>query len=335
MVREGARHIVLASRSGLPATEDQAGAARHSCRAQRTSSSRGATSPTTTTCSASSPDPGLDATAQGCDPHRDGARRRRSGATRLASFRGRARAQSRGVWNLHELTRDDDLECFVLFSSVSALTGPPTQSSYAAANSFLGALAAYRRAEGRPAVAIDWGMISDVGYVAWSPVAERRLTRYGLGTKGITADQACSTLERIIRHGVTRVAVSRTNLTEWSRRDAVDSTIATPRVERKDDVGRPGAISARLVAVPAADRPAMLEQYLLQRTAMVLDTVAERVEPRSTVARHGIRLAHGRGIARRNPVRPPRRGANRGSARVAESTPARSRGSPTNVPRWA
>jgi acyl carrier protein len=183
-----------------------------------------------------------------------------------------------GAWNLHELTRDDDLECFVLFSSVSAITGPPTQSSYAAANSFLGALAAHRRAQGRPAVAIDWGMISDVGYVARRPGLERRLTRYGLGTKGIAADQACSALERIIRHGVTRVAVSRTNLAEWSRNDAVDSTIATPRVEHKHDVARPSAISASLVSVPAADRPAMLERYVLQRTAMVLDTVAERVE---------------------------------------------------------
>jgi NADPH:quinone reductase-like Zn-dependent oxidoreductase/SAM-dependent methyltransferase/NADP-dependent 3-hydroxy acid dehydrogenase YdfG/acyl carrier protein len=278
MVREGARHIVLASRSGLPATEDETAldalmstaanivvtrcdiANRNDV--QRVIAQIRATMP---------PLKGVIHTAMVLD---DGALERLD----WPRFEAVLAPKVAGAWNLHELTRDDDLEWFVLFSSISALTGPPTQSSYAAANSFLGALAAHRRAEGRPAVAIDWGMISDVGYVARSPGLERRLTRYGLGTKGITADQACCAVEHIIRRGLTRVAVSRTNLTELSHEDAVDNAIATPRVEHKHGVARPSAISTSLVAVPAGDRPAMLEQYLVQRTAIVLDTAAERVD---------------------------------------------------------
>ncbi|WP_414738875.1 SDR family NAD(P)-dependent oxidoreductase [Mycobacterium nebraskense] len=68
------------------------------------------------------------------------------------------RSKVDGAWHLHELTRELDLSAFVVFSSMAGIVGAPGQGNYAAANSFLDGLAAYRRAHRLPGLSIAWGM---------------------------------------------------------------------------------------------------------------------------------------------------------------------------------
>ncbi|KAI5928470.1 PKS-NRPS hybrid [Camillea tinctor] len=71
----------------------------------------------------------------------------------------------RGATYLEEIFKDVDLEFFVFFSSMAAVTGNPGQSAYAAANMFMSSLANQRRERGLNASAVHIGAIFGNGYV--------------------------------------------------------------------------------------------------------------------------------------------------------------------------
>lgn len=68
----------------------------------------------------------------------------------LERFQGTLGPKAYGAHHLHELTRNDDLEFFILYSSASAVLGSPAQANYATANALLDGLVAQRRAQGCP-----------------------------------------------------------------------------------------------------------------------------------------------------------------------------------------
>lgn len=76
-----------------------------------------------------------------------------------------------GAIALHEAVRDlasrgKPVEHFVLFSTAAGILGSARQSNHAFAGSFLDRFAEQRRAQGLPALAIDWGVWREIGAAA-------------------------------------------------------------------------------------------------------------------------------------------------------------------------
>ncbi|WUI01419.1 SDR family NAD(P)-dependent oxidoreductase [Spirillospora sp. NBC_00431] len=107
--------------------------------------------------------------------------------------------------HLHELTRDLDLSAFILFSSAAGTIGSPGQANYAAANTYLDALAAHRHANGLPAQSLAWGRWEPDSSLTerLSAADESRFAR--LGMRPMAAALALDVFERAV--GVDRALV--------------------------------------------------------------------------------------------------------------------------------
>ena len=92
-----------------------------------------------------------------------------------------------GTWNLHNAIQplidadpSNELDFFLLTSSVSGTVGTATESNYCSANGFLDSFAKWRRSRGQPCISIGLGMISEVGYLHENPEIEALLLRKGI-----------------------------------------------------------------------------------------------------------------------------------------------------------
>ncbi|CDR18215.1 type I polyketide synthase [Streptomyces iranensis] len=105
-----------------------------------------------------------------------------------------------GLWHLHELTQDMELDFFVMFSTISSLMGTPGQGNYAAANAFLDALAHLRRAKGLPATSVAFGPWEGDGMAAGLNEFDR--ARFAqLGLDRLTPQEGLELIELAVSSG--------------------------------------------------------------------------------------------------------------------------------------
>ncbi|KAL3426053.1 beta-ketoacyl synthase domain-containing protein [Phlyctema vagabunda] len=89
----------------------------------------------------------------------------------------------RSSWILHEKTLDDELEFFIMFSSIASVLGNRNQAGYNVGNGFLNSLTQFRRSIGLCGVSIGLGAMTDIGILYDLKKGEamlQTLTRSGL-----------------------------------------------------------------------------------------------------------------------------------------------------------
>ncbi|MBS2545271.1 SDR family NAD(P)-dependent oxidoreductase [Catenulispora sp. NL8] len=199
-------------------------------------------------------------------------------AARLASVLS---AKAAGAAHLHELTADQDLEDFVLFSSSAAVFGGAGQGNYAAANAYLDALAEHRAARGLPALSVAWGPW-DGGGVAGANDAVRQRMRRGLlpemdaalavkaldaalaGTDPVLAVMDIDWDQFVAAPGAAQLSVVR-DLPEIAERAAAAAAAGPAGAGLAE-----GELAGRLAGLSRADQDRTLTELICAETAAVL-----------------------------------------------------------------
>ncbi|MDN3356251.1 type I polyketide synthase [Actinomadura sp. DC4] len=199
------------------------------------------------------------------------------------------RPKADAAWHLHELTADRPPAAFWLFSSAAGTLGNAGQANYAAANAYLDALAARRRAAGLPATSLAWGL--------WEPAsgmtgdlgdADRaRMARGGFGA--LPAEGGLALLDAAwARQDTWAMAV---RLDTGALRSApvppLLGELAGGPVRRRAAAGTAGGgadvagLAARLAGLGAAQAQDLLTETVREQAAAVLGHAdASAIEPK-------------------------------------------------------
>ena len=188
-----------------------------------------------------------------------------------------------GGFLLSELSRDCKLECFVVFSSILSLTGSAGQANYSAANAFLDALVARRRAEGLPALALNFGPWAQSGLATESGEKGRQIWR-ARGTEYIPAALGVDALEAIVGADLSHAAVT---ITQWPV--FLEQFAIAPRLyselrkeaapDRNRGVGAdPAALRLKLKEATPARRREILTVFVLDQAMKTLG-LASPIDP--------------------------------------------------------
>jgi myxalamid-type polyketide synthase MxaC len=208
MVAQGAKHLVLTSRRGLPADPEAA-----SVKFVRELEAKGAKIDVVAVdvCNLRAMRASLSGMRIAGIVHGAGVMSAETLATlSVPELQKVLQPKVEGSWNLHTLAQEMDLEFFVMFSSISAVWGSNQLAHYAAANIFCDALAHHRRALGLTALSVDWGLLAEGGMSAH----ENAKFSAAMGLRALTVEEYTGTMGQLIAAGSTqKVAVG----IDWSK----------------------------------------------------------------------------------------------------------------------
>ncbi|MEU7750179.1 type I polyketide synthase [Micromonospora sp. NPDC049171] len=188
-----------------------------------------------------------------------------------------------GALNLHELTRGDNLDEFILFSSLAGVLGGAGQANYAAANAFLDALAQHRRHLGLPGLSLAWGHWAQTSGLT-GDLAEKDLRRLAAaGIVPMPSEEALALLDAGRASGESAVVAARLDLSALRTAagagplpPVLTSLVRVPAASSGPDgaadasVGDAATWRRDLAGLPADDQLVRLTDLVRSRVATVL-----------------------------------------------------------------
>jgi acyl transferase domain-containing protein/NADPH:quinone reductase-like Zn-dependent oxidoreductase/acyl carrier protein len=194
-------------------------------------------------------------------------------------FERALRPKLRGAELLDRLTREDPIEQFILFSSVTTPLGNPGQGNYVAANAAIEALAERRHAEGLPALAVQWGPIGDAGYLARETQVSEMLARQ-LGGAHLSAAEALETIPHLLAAGIPVAGVA---TVRWAAMKSRLPLLGSPLFA--DISGTSGEeageldLAAMLTGCGPEEARGKVTGLLIEEVARIMKLAADRIEP--------------------------------------------------------
>lgn len=196
-----------------------------------------------------------------------------AGQTALA-YRNVMQPKFAAAWNLHKASLAHALDFFVTFSSTAAVFGSPGQANYAAANAAMDALAHYRASTGLPARTINWGPWADIGMATASGAAVQRRWR-AQGVELLSVARGLAALQEALQANEVQVVALDAN---WDRLLSQFPTGQEPpflsRLRRRAAKTAPAQgflrIARNIQAASGEERRLLVTDYIRAQVAKVL-----------------------------------------------------------------
>jgi acyl transferase domain-containing protein/acyl carrier protein len=183
------------------------------------------------------------------------------GQQSLERFQTTLAPKAFGALHLDRLTKEDNLDFFILSSSVSSLFGSPGQANYSTANALLDGLVGQRKAQGLPVTGVNFGPWAQGG-MASSEAATANISAQGLVP--LEPSAALNALAEVIANGTGQATILKAN---WQRVAKVLGSSRPPIL----DVVLPSAageavgdseLLKQLQEIPVSQRAGFITEFL-------------------------------------------------------------------------